>query len=189
MEFWDVVRGRHSVRDFKDETVPAEAVERLTLAASLAPSSMNAQPWRFYVATGETRKALGALIAQATIHLTEYIDVLGPDGYEQAVVWFSTLGNAPTLIAVVTEGSDDALDMLNKHLAVGAAVENLLLAAVDEGLGACNITYSHWVEDEIAEMLGLAEDEVVITVIALGWPSAVPAAAPLHNPDVAVWLD
>jgi len=189
MQFWDVVRGRHSVRDFRDENVPADVIERLIVAASLAPSSMNAQPWRFYVATGETRKALGALIAQTTIHLTEYMDVLGADGYDKAVAWFSTLGNAPALIAVVTETSNDALDMLNKHLALGGAVENLLLASVEEGLGACCITYSHWVEDEMAELLHLADEEAVITVIALGWPSDMVPAAPEHNPDIAVWLD
>ena len=189
MEFWDAVRGRHSVRDFKDESVPQGCIERLIQAAALAPSSMNSQPWRFYVATGETRRELGRLIAQTTIHLSEYMEVLGPDGYEMAVTWFSTLGNAPVLIAVVTTSNGDSLETLNRHLAVGGAVENLLLAAVDENLGACNITYSHWVEDEMAELLGLADEEVVITVVAVGWPSDVPAAAPVHNPDVAVWLD
>lgn len=189
MEFWDVVHERHSVRDFKDQSVPRDCVERLIQAAALAPSAANAQPWRFYVANGETRRALGKLIAQTTIHLTEFMDVLGPERYEEAVAWFSTLGNAPTLIAVVTPTTDDALEMLNRHLAVGAAVENLLLAAVAEKLGACNITYSHWVEDEIAELLGLDEQDAVVSVVAIGWPSDVLPAAPGHNPDVAVWLD
>ena len=189
MEFWDAVRGRHSVRDFKDEPVPHACVERLIQAAALAPSSGNTQPWRFYVLSGQSRRKLGALIAQTTIHLSEFMDVLGPERYEQAVAWYSSLGNAPVLVAVVSQVEDDALGMLNRHLSVGAAVENLLLAAVDESLGACNITYSHWVEDEIAELLGLAESEVVITVVAVGWPSDVPPAAPRHNPDVAVWLD
>ncbi len=189
MQFWDAVRGRHSVRDFRDESVPRACLERLVEAATLAPSSMNAQPWRFYVATGETRKALGKLIAQTTIHLADYMDILGPEGYEAAVTWFSSLGNAPVLIAVVTESSDDALEMLNRHLAVGGAVENLLLAAVEENLGACNITYSHWVEDEMAELLDLADREVVITVVAVGWPSDLPPAAPEHDSDAAVWLD
>jgi nitroreductase len=117
------------------------------------------------------------------------MDVLGPERYEEAVSWYSSLGGAPTLICVVTEVNQDSLEMLNRHLAIGAAVENLLLAAVDEGLGACNITYSHWVEDEIAELLGLADEEAVITVVALGHPSDVPAAAPRHHSGVAVWLD
>ena len=189
MEFWDAVRGRHSVRDFKDESVPRSCIERLVQAAVLAPSSMNSQPWRFYVTTGETRKALGGLIAQTTIHLTEYMDVLGPAGYEKAVAWFSTLGNAPVLIAVMTTHSENSLEMLNRHLAVGGAVQNLLLAAVDENLGACSITYSHWVEDEMAELLGLSDRESVVTVIAVGWPSDVPPAAPEHDPNAAIWLD
>ena len=189
MEFWDVLRGRHSVRDFKDDLVPRARVERLIEAASLAPSAWNAQPWRFYVVSGETRRAMGRLIAQTTIHLSEFMDILGPERYEQTVAWYSSLGNASTLVAVVSKASDEPLERLNRDLALGAAIENLLLAAVAENLGACNITYSHWVEDEIAEMLGLEDDEVVVTVVALGWPTDIPPASPQHNPDIAVWLD
>ena len=65
----------------------------------------------------------------------------------------------------------------------------MLLAAVDEGLGACNITFSHWVEDEIAELLGLPDDWDVLTVVAIGWPGEVPPAAPPRRSDDAVWLD
>ena len=189
MEFRDVLRARHSVRDFRSDPVPRETLQRLVSAAALAPSSMNEQPWSFYVLTGESRHALGKIIAHTTIHLAEYMDVLGPERYEESVQWYSSLGNAQALIAVVAPVSRDALEMLNRHLSVGAAVENLLLAAVDEGLAACNITYSHWVEDEIADFLQLPGAHVVLTVIAVGFPGDVPPAAPRHETDVAIWLD
>jgi nitroreductase len=189
MEFQDVIRARHSVRDFRSDPVPREVLQNLVGAAAMAPSSMNEQPWSFYVLSGESRHRLGKIIAQTTIHLAEYMDVLGPKRYEESVEWYSSLGNAPTLIAVVAPISRDALEMLNRHLSVGAAVENLLLAAVDQGLAACNITYSHWVEDEIAELLQLPGAHVVLTVIAVGYAGAVPPAAPRHETDVAIWMD
>ncbi|MDR3686318.1 MAG: nitroreductase family protein [Coriobacteriia bacterium] len=189
MELTDAISKRHSTRDFLEDDVPREMLERLVSAGSMAPSSLNEQPWRFFVATGETRARLGKLIAQATIHLSEYMDVLGPNRYEDAVHWYSSLGQAPALIAVASPFTEDALAKLNRHLSVGAAIENVLLAAVDEGLGACNITFSHWVEDEIAELLGLPDDWDVLTVVAIGWPGEVPPAAPPHRADDAVWLD
>lgn len=189
MELYDVLANRHSMRDFRPDPVPREKLERLVAAAALAPSSLNEQPWRFFVATGQTRRELGKLIAQATIHLSEFMDVLGPTRYEDALQWYSSLGEAPVLIAVASPAADDPLAKLNRHLSVGAAIENLLLATVDEGLGSCNITFSHWVEDEIGDLLGLAEDWEVLTVVAVGWPSDVPPAAPSHRPGDAVWLD
>jgi nitroreductase len=189
MELLDAISKRHSTRDFRPDAVPHQVVQRLISAAALAPSSMNEQPWKFFVATGNARIELGKLIAQATIHLSEYMDVLGEKRYEDAMRWYSSLGEAPVLVAVASPFTDDALAKLNRHLSVGAAVENMLLGAVDQGLGACNITYSHWVEDEIAELLGLPEDWDVLTVVAIGWPSAVPAAAPEHRAGDAVWLD
>jgi nitroreductase len=189
VEFWDVVRARHSVRDFRRDPVPRETIERIVAAAALAPSSQNEQPWSFYVMTGESRHELGKIIAQTTIHLAEYMDVLGPKRYQESVDWYSSLGDAPVLIAVVAPVSNEELETLNRHLSVGAAIENLLLAAVDEGLAACNITFSHWVEDEIAQMLELPPAHAVLTVVAVGFGSDVLPAAPVHETDVAIWLD
>ena len=63
---------------------------------------MNEQPWKFFVATGESRRKLGRLIAQATIHLSEYMDALGPRRYEDTVKWYSSLGDAPVVIGIAT---------------------------------------------------------------------------------------
>jgi nitroreductase len=189
MTFQELVRARHSTRDFDSKPVEREKLERIISAAGEAPSAQNEQPWRFFVAQGGARKELGGLIAQTTIHLSEYMDVLGPDGFEEAARWYSELGKAPVLIAVASPGVEDSLLKLNRHLSVGAALENLLLATVDEGLAACNITFSHWVEDEIADFLGLPEDWEVLTIVALGYPGDMPPRAPERRTDDAVWLD
>jgi nitroreductase len=170
--------------------VERERLARIVEAAEMAPSSQNEQPWRFFVATGEARKTLGKLVAQTTIHLAEFVDVLGPEGFDAAAHWYSELGKAPVLIAVTSPFAEDPLAKLNRHLSVGAAIENLLLAAVDEGLAACPITFSHWVEDEIADMLGLPDDWDVITLIAVGNPGE--EITPQHRErrtDDTVWLD
>lgn len=189
MELYDVIASRHCVREFRRDSVSREVLERVIAAAASSPSSENEQPWRFYVTTHETRNELGKIVAQTTVYLTEYMDVLGPDGYERAMRWFSSLGDAPVLIAIASPESDSDFKQMNRMLSVGAAMENLLLAAREEGLGACPFTFSYWVKDEISELLGIAEGHSVISLIALGWPAQVQSPPPDKRADVAVWLD
>lgn len=189
MEFKDLVAARHSVRDFKPDPVPNDLVKQVIAAASLAPSPANLQPWHFYVTTGESRAALGRVVAQSTVHLQEYVDVAPAEKIEEATRWYSYLGEAPVVIAVAMKSAEDDFDALNRQLAVGASLENLMLAATDLGLATCNITFSYWVRDEVAQAVGAAEDETIVAIVALGYPSATPPVAPAHNPDVATYLD
>jgi Nitroreductase len=54
MDFTDVVTKRHSVRDFKDQPVTQKDLTELIKLAQRAPSWVNSQPWKVYVATGKT---------------------------------------------------------------------------------------------------------------------------------------
>ena len=53
MEFDDVILGRRSIRGYKPDPVPRALIEEIIGLAMRAPSSMNTQPWNFYVITGE----------------------------------------------------------------------------------------------------------------------------------------
>ncbi|MFN5686539.1 nitroreductase family protein, partial [Bradyrhizobium sp.] len=53
MEFDDVILGRRSIRGYKPDPVPRALIEEILTLAMRAPSSMNTQPWNFYVITGE----------------------------------------------------------------------------------------------------------------------------------------
>ena len=189
MDLREAIAARRSTRHYRADEVPREVADRLVRAASQAPSSMNEQPWTFYCCEGKTRALLGTLVAQTTIHLSEYMEVLGQERYEDAVEWFSALGNAPLLIAVACPTPDSELTTINRYLSLGAALENLLLTAADEGLAACNITLSYWVREEIAGLLGLSSDQSVPMIVAVGYPEGVPPAAPPKRTDTAVWLD
>ena len=53
MRFDDVILGRRSIRGYKSDPVPRALIEEIIGLAMRAPSSMNSQPWNFYVITGE----------------------------------------------------------------------------------------------------------------------------------------
>jgi len=189
MEFNDVLAARHSIRDYSDREVPAEVLERLLEAAALAPSAMNAQPWRYYITTDGMRDRVGEVIAQATTHLQEFVDVVPRETLDEAVRWYSELGGAPVIIIVTMMQTEGELDEINKLLSIGASVENLLLAATNEGLGACNITFSYFVRDDIAPLLEIDESERVVSVIALGYPGDRAPHSPPHETHIGTFLE
>jgi nitroreductase len=45
--------GRRSIRGYKPDPVPRPLIEEVLTLAMRAPTSMNTQPWNFYVITGE----------------------------------------------------------------------------------------------------------------------------------------
>ncbi len=190
MEFWDTITKRRSVREFSPRPVDREVIEKLLYAAIAAPSSMNSQPCRFHVCTGKSRIELGEIVSQATVHLIEYIDVLGQERYEEAVGWFSSFGEAPVVVGVSApySASESESDVFNKLLSVGAAVENLMLAATAEGLGTCCVTFAWWVRDELAELFGIGDDRKVVSLIVLGHPGDTAPVAPPKREDVVDWL-
>lgn len=187
MDFERVLRERHSVRGYSPREVPREVLERVLDAASFAPSSHNEQPWRFYVATGDARARVGEIMAQSTVYL-EDMEVLGPEHYEQASKWYTDLGGCPVVVAVSMPVAEDPLTYLNRTLSVGAAVENVLLAVTSEGLGACSITFSFWLRDELARALDVPDEREIVALIALGYPAEEPVAPP-HSHDIAVFRD
>uniref|UniRef100_Q07KQ5 Nitroreductase n=1 Tax=Rhodopseudomonas palustris (strain BisA53) TaxID=316055 RepID=Q07KQ5_RHOP5 len=52
MQFDDVMLGRRSIRGYKPDAVPRKLIEEILALAMRAPSSMNSQPWNFYVISG-----------------------------------------------------------------------------------------------------------------------------------------
>lgn len=189
MEFRDVLANRHSIRDFDPRPVATDVLERVFSGVALAPSAMNEQPWQFYACTGNARTRLGEIVAQATVHLAEYMDVLGPKRYEDAMHWYSSLGDAPVIVAVTMLSTGDEVMTMNRYLSIGAAIENLLLGATAEGLGCCNITFAHWVQSEMNDFLGLPEGREVVALVTMGYPGPTPAASPEHRTDIVTWLD
>ncbi|MDH4139129.1 MAG: nitroreductase [Coriobacteriia bacterium] len=188
MELFDALNKRHSLRAFKTDPVSREKLDKLMEAASLAPSSMNEQPWRFFISTGESRREIGEILARNTAHVQEYLDVMGIKAEEHAERWFAELGDAPVVIACAVPRGDDDFALLNKHLAMGCAIQNIMLAATDIGVAVCPITFAYWVRDDLGEALGIPDDLDVVLILAVGFPAAEPKTT-ARNKDIAVYRD
>jgi nitroreductase len=190
MDIKDAIEGRHMQRWYTQEPVDRALIDRLIRAAAMAPSAYNKQPWRFHVTTGASRDAVVEAVSMCTLHLVEYLGVTDEDKIAHADRWYSNLGDAPVVIAIsLPKSGDDALASINGCVSAGCALENLLLTAVSEGIGCCNITASFWVRERLGEILGLGDDREVISIVMLGHPTDEPPAAPAHEMDIATFHD
>jgi len=139
---------RRSIRRFADAPVSRDLVMAALQAASWAPSGLNNQPWRFaLIWDKESKEELAAL--------TKYS---------------ATLKSAAVLIAVFLDG-EASYDHIKDCQAVGACLQNLLLALHSFGLGAVWIGEILRNGDRVIEVLKLQPRHELMAIVAVGHPA------------------
>ncbi len=187
--FDEVVRGRRSIGKVKDEPVPRELVEKLIEAAVWAPNHFRTEPWRFIVMTGEGRRVLGeAYVAIASQGWTELTEEERVKKYDAEI---AKALRSPIVIAAVCSPSDDARAVPQEELAAAhAAVQNLLLAAHDNGLGAVWRTGAPTYHPKMKQAFQLGEREELVGFIYVGYPDMPqPAATRTPGTEKTTWLE
>ena len=135
------IRTRREIRDYADRDIPNEVLQKILEAGRLAPSSKNSQPWHFVVI--KSKETLGK-IAKLT-----------PTG--------AHIASAPLAIAVLM----DAAKL--PEIDGARAIQNMVLAAWDLGVGACWIT--NFYDDAVKDMLNAPQRMKLITVMPFGYPT------------------
>ena len=175
---------RRSVRRFRPDPPPRAVVEALIESAGWAPSPHGRQPWRFAVVTRqETKLALADAMGET------WIAQLSLDGQDNATIAARLEGSrrrlltTPVLIVPclytgdLDAYPDPARQVAEETMAVqslGAAVQNLLLAAADRGLDTGWMCAPLFCPEIVRDALGLAEGLVPHAIIQLGWAEQVP---------------
>lgn len=141
----DAIAARRSIRKFKNTPVPRHIIEEIIKAGAIAPSSKNRQPWHFVVTTGKAKEEALAAMEQGLRR--EAQQPLLPESAQYIAGAWNTLAimrEAPVIIFVVNQLGLDLLTPQNAEnrvfeicnaQSIGAAVENMSLAAVENGLG------------------------------------------------------
>lgn len=193
--------GRRSVRNYLDLEVPDEYVERVLEAARWAPSPHGRQPWRFAVITKEeTKERLAGAMGEA------WRENLEMDGQEPEVVEKRLEGSrgrlldAPALVLVclylgdLDEYPDEERQSDEKTMAVqslGAAVENMLLAAYGLGLDTSWMCAPLFTPEMVVEALNLDASLVPHALITLGYAEGDPPKRRSRKPidELVVFRD
>lgn len=187
MELFEAIHGRRSIRMFDGRPIDHALVADILDAATYAPSRMNTQPWHFHVATGGARKNVAEVISMTTAYLEEYIDVLGSDAVEHAARFYADLGAAPVIIGVASYVEEDCNVARDYAISVGAAVQNVLLAAYAKGVAGCSISSPHWVRDRLSAVFGVEEGWEITSLVLLGYGIESPHERDRHT-DVVTYL-
>ncbi len=188
----DVLYERRTVREFTAEPVDPAAVRRAIAAALTAPAPHHSEPWRF--ALLESPRARTALLDDM---LAAWIADLRGDGFTEEQIGRRVrrgepLRRAPLIIVpcLVAEAAHPYPDQRRSAaeramflVAMGAAVENLLVALAVEGLGSCWVSSTLFCPEVAARSLGLPPGWEPMGAVGVGHPAAPPRPRPPRDPE------
>lgn len=178
-DLWDVMRTASAVRRYRAEPVADEVLERCLLAATWAPSGGNQQPWRFVVVRSPAARAVitdGA--ARTWEAMAEFYNLSVP-GTETDDAKSRTLrsmaehmrvgGAAPVIVLFCVQPQRGASD-LQQGGSIFPAMQNFLLAARAQGLGAAITLWHMSCDDALRALIGIPDDWVISALVTAGWP-------------------
>jgi nitroreductase len=150
MDFYELIRGRESIRSYDpDRPVDNEKLNRILEAGRLAPSAVNYQPWRFLVVSSPEMLAKVRQCYRGE--------------------WFSDAPHILIIVGNVDEAwvrKTDGYNSIETDLTI--AMDHMILAAEYEGVATC------WIEAydpfKLREALAIKENEKVFSITPLGYP-------------------
>jgi nitroreductase len=165
VDIFEAIKGRRSIRQFTDEPIGKDALEKLLDAARWAPTGGNQQRWRFVVVTSPSVKKLIKKFAPGIFVMPAAFIVICVEKEPGANPWAERSYLADCAIAA----------------------QNILLAAYEMGIGSClALSYA---KVAIKEILNLPEDVEPLLVVTLGYPAEDPEPPPRLELNQIAFMD
>lgn len=202
MDIMETIRGRRSIRKFLPDPVDETDLDEIVRAGTLATNAENAQMWRFVAVTNRE------LIGKAADAVLRRIDSLNSAariaGVEETFgqnFFLTFFRNAPAFIAVFTCPFTSAVEWAHRNLnaafappvpilpgqqSIGAAIQNICLAAHAKGYGTTCMNGPVLAYREIGELLEVAEPWVLAALLPIGRPAHQPRPR-THKPFEEVY--
>ena len=196
MDVMEAIRSRRSIRGFKKDPVPREAIQKILETAVRSPSGMNTQPWEFVVATGsvldQIREENTRLFNEGAIPTNDMTPRPFEGAYRQRQVelakeLFKLMGiaredkearhkwmlrgfrffEAPCEIVVC---ADKTMDRHIDMLGIGAVCQSICLAALEFGLGTCIADQGIMYDQAWRKLAGITDSKRLVAGITVGYP-------------------
>ena len=167
----DLIRRRRSIRRFRPEPIPFQLLAQFVDAGRLAPTGSNVQPLEFVVVDDEELKE-------------QVFDTLKWGRH----VWplrNPPEGKRPAAYIVVLVDKKKRPSGAERD--AGAAIENIFLAALEQGVASC------WVRSidrpKLGELISLQKPMEIDSILALGYPDEEPVVEEMKGEEYRYWLD
>jgi F420 biosynthesis protein FbiB-like protein len=184
MDFFEVVHTQRSIRRFKPDPVPPEAIRKMIDAAIRAPSGSNTQPWIWLVVQDQAKREAIARAVRQYFEEAGSLENMRRDAEQLedpirrrmmvgAADFFENVAAAPVLIIPclvgITSPVTDGMSLLAGSSIYGA-VQNLMLAARAQGLGTVLTTFNSFMEETLRSEFHLPQEAVPACIIPVGYP-------------------
>jgi len=178
MELFAAMEQRQSCRDYLDEPIEKEVIEKILGAGIMAPSPLNTQPWDFIVVTNN--KVKEQMCHGAETSKAAAIKASGWKWLETYSVQF--LSTVPVIIVVTGDNTKSGTDTFSpdgpaafQH-ACAAAIQNMLLASHAVGLGS--LWFTLFDRDAVKKLLNIDENKIPLAFVCLGKPAKASGKTP-----------
>ncbi len=200
-----LAHGRRSIRKYTDQDVSTDIIRDIIKTASSAPSGCDSQCWYFAAVKDKSViHKMSNAVEEKAFELLNAGKIELPENYLLSKKKMLTFFNkAPVVIAVFMtkaefydgymisalkeQGYTDRkiMELFADYdlLSIGAAVQNLLLAAHEKGLGACWMNEPAIAAKEISDILSVPKDYKFISLIPVGYPAYSPHEKKLKDLD------
>lgn len=167
MDVLSAIKGRRSIRKYKDIPVEEEKLHKVLEAARLSPSAKNLQNWKFIVVRNEETKK-------------QLVD----EAIKQPFV-----GQAPVILVCCGTETESVMKCGQHRYTVDLSIATayMILEAHEQGLGTCWL--GRFDEEKVKEILGIPEDVRVVSITPLGYPDETPSPRPRKPLEEIVCYD
>lgn len=170
MSIYEIILKRRTIRRFKQDAIPVELFERLVNAGRLAPTGANLQPLEFIIVNEQE-------MVNKVFPTLKWAGYIAPAGNPPE-------GKRPTAYILVLVNTD--IKSGNGSVDAAAAIENMILTALDEGVGSC------WLgsidRDQLRSIFNIPVHYHIDSVLALGYPDEAPVVEEVKD-SIKYWKD
>jgi nitroreductase len=200
--FKDLVLDRRTIRQFLPDPVTDEDICEIISTATHACNSANEQHWQFIVIRSDNiKKRMAEIVRKKAAQLLDGVAILRngerptydpPEFYLQAPVVLAVATaegkyrSKPDLLMLEAGYSEAFVNAIRSHgelQTLGAAIQLMLLAAWEKGLGGCWMTGPLFARKELEALLGIAGGDILAALVPIGRPVAVPARRERKAPE------
>jgi len=168
---YETIKNRRTIRKFSQKPLSDEMLIKYIDAARLAPSAANKQPLKYKIANSKE-------LVEEILKNVKWASYIAPEGNPEK-------GEEPTAFIAVL--ADMKIRETGYEADMGAAVENIILTACEDGVGACWMGAINY--NEIKKILKLPENLKLLCVIALGYKGESPKECPIENGNIEYFKD